>query len=89
MLKKRVEILFDPTEYRRLEQKARTEKRSVGSVVREAVEKYVIRPTDEERRKAFEWLRSQEMDIDSDWEQVKKEIADARDEQLMNSLETD
>lgn len=89
MLKKRVEVLFDPAEYRRLEEIARSQQRSVGSIVREAVEKYVVRPTDEERRKAFEWLLSQEMDIESDWEKVKEEIAQARDEQLTKSLEAD
>ena len=88
MLKKRVEILFDPKEYRLLEERARVEGRSVGSLIREAVEKYCLRPSEEERREAFHWLLSQEMDIDSDWEQVKKEIAEARYEQIMKSLET-
>ena len=89
MLKKRVEILFEPSEYRRLEELAGASGRSVGSVVREAVAKYVLQPSDEKRREAFEWLMSQEMDIESDWDEVKKEIAEARDEQLMKSLETD
>lgn len=90
MLNKRVEVLFEPSEYRRLEEIARSEKRSVGAVVREAVGKYVLRPTEEERRKAFRWLRSQTFeDIGGDWEQVKEEIAEERARQIEKSLETD
>ncbi len=88
MKSKRVEILFEPKEYRTLEERARIEGRPVGAVVREAVTKYVIRPSDEERRKAFEWLRSQTWDFDPDWEKVKQEIIDARVEAIEDSLET-
>jgi hypothetical protein len=90
MLKKRVEVLFEPSEYRRLEEIAQAEKRSVGSVVREAVDKYVMQPTEEERRRAAEWIASQTFeDIGGDWEQVKREITEERARQLEKSLETD
>lgn len=89
MLKKRVEVLFDPKEYLRLEERARLEGRSLGSLIREAVAKYCLAPSEEERREALRWLRSQEMDIDSDWERVKEEIAAARYGQIMKSLEVD
>lgn len=90
MLKKRVEVLFEPSEFRRLEKIARAERRSVGSVVREAVSKYVLRPTEEERREAFRWLRSQTFeDIGGDWEDVKRELAESRARQIEKSLETD
>jgi hypothetical protein len=89
MLNKRVEILFEPKEYRTLEKRARTEGRSVGALIREAVAKYVVRPTDEERRKAAEWLASQTWDdIGGDWKDVKREIIEARVEAIEKSLET-
>jgi hypothetical protein len=89
MKSKRVEVLFDPKEYRTLEERARIEGRSVGAMVREAVEKYVIRPRDEKRRKAFEWLQSQRFEDIGDWDQVKKEIIEARTAAIEKSLETD
>ena len=90
MLKKRVEILFEPSEYRRLEELAGASGRSVGSVVREAVAKYILQPTKEERRKAAEWLASQTFeDIGGEWEQVKEEIAEERARQIEKSLEVD
>ncbi|HEU4758426.1 MAG TPA: hypothetical protein VFT91_00455 [Dehalococcoidia bacterium] len=90
MLKKRVEILFEPLEYRRLEEVARARKRSVGSLVREAVAKYCVRPTEEERRRALQWLQSQTFEgVGGDWEQVKEEIAEERMRQIEKSLEAD
>jgi hypothetical protein len=90
MKSKRVEVLFDPKEYRTLEERARIEGRSVGAMVREAVEKYVIHPRDEERRKAFEWLRSQTFDeIGGEWEDVKREIIEERVRQIDKSIEAD
>ena len=89
MLKKRVEILFEPLEYRRLEEIARTRKRSVGSVVREAVERYVLEPTQEEKRRALEWIRAQRGPVGSP-DEIKKTIVDAISEQIARSLrETD
>jgi len=86
MKTKRVEILFEPKEYRTLEERARVEGRTVGSMIREAVAKYVVAPDDEKRREAAEWFSSQEMDFDSDWEKVKQEIIDARVESIEKSL---
>lgn len=86
MLKKRVEVLFEPSEYRRLEEVARAQKRSVGSVVREAVEKHVVRPTEEERRKAIEWFAAQRGPVGSP-EEIKEEILRAIDEGIEKSLE--
>jgi len=88
MKSKRVEVLFDPKEYRTLEERARIEGRPVGAVIREAVEKYVIRPRDEERREAFEWLRSQTWDDVGDWEEEKEKIIRARIDAIEKSLET-
>ena len=88
MKSKRVEVLFDPKEYRTLEERARIEGRPVGAVIREAVEKYVIRPRDEARREAFEWLRSQTWDDVGDWEEEKEKIIRARIDAIEKSLET-
>lgn len=88
MKSKRVEILFDPQAYRTLEQRARKEGLSVGAMVREAVTKYVTRPSEQERREALRWLASQTWhDIGGDWEDVKQEIIDARVEAVEKSLE--
>lgn len=89
MKSKRVEILFDPKEYRTLEERAQAEGRSVGSMIREAVEKYVVRPREDERREALRWLTSQQMDFDPDWDKVKKDIVKARISAIEKSLETD
>jgi predicted transcriptional regulator len=88
MLKKRVEILFEPSEYRRLEELAGASGRSVGSVVREAVAKYVLQPSDEERREAIEWFARQTGPVGTP-EEIKEEILLAMDEAIAKSLETD
>lgn len=88
MLKKRVEVLFDEAEYRRLEQLARAERRSVGSLVREAVARHCLGPDERRRRQAFRWLASQTIEgIGGDWEDIKEEMAAARMEQIEKSLE--
>ncbi len=90
MLKKRVEVLFEPSQYRRLEEIAQAKKRSVGSMIREAVAKYVSGPTEERRRQAAEWIASQTFEeIGGDWEQVKREIIEERVREIEKSLETD
>lgn len=87
---KRVEVLFDDTEYKRLEDEAHTRGRSVGWVVREAVAQYVTAPRQAEKGQAIEWLTSQTFeDLGGDWDEVKREIADERARQLEKSLETD
>jgi hypothetical protein len=91
MLKKRVEVLFEPSEYHKLEEMAQAERRSVGSLVREAVEKYVLRPAREERHQALEWILSGEDDLGS-WEELKEEILRApieRLERIERQIESD
>jgi hypothetical protein len=73
MLSKRVEILFDPKQYAELECEARRRDKSVGSLVREAVERLYLQPSREERLQAVERLVSQNFDFGS-WEEVKEEI---------------
>jgi len=88
MLNKRVEVLFEPKQYETLEERARIEGRSVGALIREAVTKYVVRPTDEERRKAAQWFASQTWDDVGDWAEEKEKIIQARVEAIERSLET-
>lgn len=87
-LDKRVEVLFDEKEYKRLEEAAEAQGRSVGSVVREAVAEYVTGPSEEEKRRAIEWIASQRGPVGSP-EEIKKIIEDAKYEDILKSLETD
>ena len=73
MLSKRVEVLFDPKQYTGLEQEARRRGESVGSLVREAVERQYLLPSREERRTALKDLLSIKLDIGS-WEEAKELI---------------
>jgi predicted transcriptional regulator len=85
---KRVEILFEPTDYERLSEIARRDHKSVGSVVREAVAKYVASPSNAERSGAMRRLLALESNID--WgtpEELSKEISRASYEAVMKSLE--
>jgi len=72
-LQRRVQVLFDPDKYSALESLARSQKRSVGSVVREAVDDRLQRLT-KDRMAAFERLlasaRSEE-GVEEDWETIK------------------
>jgi len=87
MLKKRVEVLFDEGEYRRLDQIARTRKQSVGSLVREAVEKYVVQPDKERKRKAVEWFRTHAQGPVGTPEEIKQTILDSQYEGIAKGLD--
>ena len=89
MLRKRVEILFDEREYSRLEELARVQKRSVGSVVREAVASYVTKPADEKREAAWKRLLSRDLGPVGSPEEIKKIITDSQLQGILKSLETD
>jgi hypothetical protein len=73
MLSKRVEVLFDPKQYAELERVAHQNGKSVGGLIRDAVERLYLQPSREERLKAVERLVSQNFDFGS-WEEVKEEI---------------
>ncbi len=89
LLNKRVEVLFRETDYRRLEQTARARKQSVGSLVREAVAKYVVEPDRGRKRKAVEWIKSQDWGPAGSPEELKEEILTAMDEAIDKNLEAD
>ncbi len=86
---KRVEVLFEEKAYFRLEEIARAKKQSVGSLVREAVAKYVVEPDRERKRKAVEWIKSQDFGPVGSPEELKEEILTAMDEAIDKNLEAD
>jgi hypothetical protein len=77
MLSKRVEILFDPKQYAELECEARRRDKSVGSLVREAVEREYLQPTRRQKLAAVRRLTSQQMDWPP-WEELKEAIIRAK-----------
>ena len=79
---KRVEVLFDPKDYRTLEERAQAEGRSVGSMIREAVAMYVAAPSEREKQEALEWIFAGEDDLGS-WEELKDVIQRGPAEEMM------
>lgn len=76
-LTRKAMILFDPEQYRKLEEEARRRKSSVGTLVREAVEKAVLgksKVTLDERIEAAERIVSAREEI-PEWEEIEKLIA--------------
>ena len=51
---KRVEVLFEPQQYKRLEEIAQREGKAVGALIRDAVAQYVVAQSEEERERAWE-----------------------------------
>ncbi len=73
-LTRRVEVLFDPEDYRAIEELARSFGQTVGSLVRQAVERQYLRPTLEQRRAAIHrFLNMPEVDLGT-WEEAKAAI---------------
>ncbi|MBI2916469.1 MAG: hypothetical protein HYY01_00600 [Chloroflexi bacterium] len=68
-LTKRVEVLFDPREYRLIAAIAQARGETVGALVRKAVELLYLKPTREERKAAVEALLSEQSDVT--WEEAK------------------
>jgi len=80
---KRVEVLFEPSEYKILEDVARRDGKPVGAVVREAVAKYVTGPSEAEREAAWERLLTRDTGIDpGSPEDIKAAIVAGMDEYL-------
>ena len=73
MLSKRVEVLFDPKQYTALEQEARRRGKSMGWLIREAVERLYLAPSRQERLEAVKRLTSQNLDLPP-WEKAKEII---------------
>lgn len=72
-LTRRVELLLEPEQYTRLEEIARFRKQSVGALIRRAVEREYLQPTQEQKRAALERLLQQRITFGS-WKRVKEDI---------------
>jgi hypothetical protein len=84
---KRVEVLFEPADYKRLEDIARREGKPVGAMIREAVAKYVTGPTDERRRQAFKRLLSMNSGLVLGTpEELKEEMSRTQYEAIVRSM---
>jgi hypothetical protein len=79
---KRVEVLFDRREYEELKAEARRRGVSVGELVREAIRRMYVRPSEERRRQAFEFLTSPAPVDVGPWEEAKKLIGRWTDEEI-------
>jgi sugar phosphate isomerase/epimerase len=76
VLSRRVEVLFDEGEYEALRREAARRGVSVGELLREAVRRAYLRPSEEERRAAIQRILNDpryHLDIGS-WEEAKKLI---------------
>ena len=74
MLTKRVEVLFDPEDYRAIEELARSQGQTVGSMVRQAVKHQYLSPSMEQRRTAIQrFLSLPETDLGT-WDEAKAAI---------------
>ena len=76
MFSERTQVLLTPEQAARLKRIARREGRSVGAVIREAVDEYVG-GTFDRRREALERLFAIEAPV-ADWEIMKAEIIEGR-----------
>jgi hypothetical protein len=86
---KRVEVLFDPREYRVLEDAAHRDGKSVGHVIREAVAKYVVIPAEATRERALgDFLSIAGGPVGSP-EEMKEDILRGYDEDDERLYETD
>jgi len=72
MYTERTQVLLSPEQLQRLKRQARRSKRSVGAVIREAVDSYTSVPADE-RRDAIERLIQLDAPVD-EWDVMKAQI---------------
>lgn len=79
MLTKRLEILFDPGEYKILKKKAVEEGKSVANLVRETLKEKIIDSSVKEKESALKRLFSPSMETDfNEWKVEKKRIIKSR-----------
>lgn len=75
MYSERTQVLLSPQQVERVQRIARREGKSVGAVIRDAVDAYTWTPEDR-RRQALERLMAMEAPVD-DWEIMKAQIDEA------------
>ena len=76
-LTRRVELLFDPDQYSRLEEIARGRGMSVAAVIRSAVDREHLQPALAEKRVAVGELLRVEAPVGT-WEEVKEDMLERR-----------
>jgi predicted transcriptional regulator len=75
MFTERTQVLLSPEQLSRVKRIARRERRSVGAIIREAVDAYMEKPAiDDARRAAIERLLALEPAPVDDWEVMKAQI---------------
>jgi hypothetical protein len=72
MFSERTQVLLSPAQVAKLKRIAQREGRSLGAVIRDAVDSYVD-PGDDARRRAAQAIISMNLPVD-DWEVMKAEI---------------
>jgi hypothetical protein len=74
---KKVQVLLTETQYKNLEEIASTQKKKLGTLVREAVEEYHIKKKKEREiaEAAGRILSMPEVPAPEDWEEFEKELA--------------
>lgn len=73
MFSERTQVLLSKQQLAKVTRRAKSEKKSVGAVIRDAVDAYVETPSDVERRAALEHLMSLQAPVD-DWPVMKEQI---------------
>jgi hypothetical protein len=73
MFSERTQVLLTKQQLASLKRRARGEKKSVGAVIREAVDAYTSTPSDDERQAALERLFAINAPVD-DWPVMKAQI---------------
>ena len=71
----RVQVLFDPVQVARLQALAESEGRSVGALIREAVERAYLDPDRAARLDAVEQMARLALPV-ADWQQMERESAE-------------
>jgi hypothetical protein len=76
MFSERTQVLLSPQQVERVQRIARREGKSVGAVIRDAVDAYTWTP-DDRRRAAIDRMMALELPVD-DWEVMKAQILESR-----------
>jgi hypothetical protein len=79
ILVRRVQVLLSDAQYAELENQARLRKKSVGAVIREAIEAQLGKADQEKRIDAVRRLTAMRLPV-SDWEQMERESTGYRDD---------
>lgn len=73
MFDQRTQVLLSKRQVDELKRRAKQDRKSVGAVIRDAVDAHLDLPTDEERQAAFERLIAMDLPVD-DWPVMKAQI---------------